>query len=169
MKRYITKHLATLFIVISTISFVGAAAAHGHRGGDSIAMTWLIDGSSQVYQVDAPVNPPLRFVKMHFMAKAGLPLREEDDYVVEKVVVTTNVPTRDPSIILPPGAITSPPVIPVTTTTTYVPLDEDKSLKDLGIVAGDTLRLRNVPDDETGEVGLRNFGWYERDHHRDHH
>jgi len=175
MKTYNPKHLVTLFIAVFAVVSAGSAAAHGDRHGDRhvawhgdrMTLTWTVDGASDLYTVDTPMNPPLRFVKMHFMAQTGMQVREADDFVVEKVVTTTNVPAG-PSIPLPPGALPSARDTSTSTTpvTTYVLLDDSKSLADQGIVAGDTLRVREVPEDESTEHHHGHHrGWGEGHHH----
>ena len=148
MNQNLAKNLANLFVVIFTVAFTGLAAAHGDRDGDRhgerVATTWLIGDAINTYDVDAPVNPPLLYVKKRFMAQTGLPVKHATHYIVEKVVSTSTTGTtytRDPSL-LPPGAVPPPPV--VTTTTSYMLLDDSMSLKELGIVAGDTLRIREM-------------------------
>lgn len=160
MKHLLEKSLSSLFVVVFSVVFAGLALAHGDRHdgqrGERIAMTWLIDGTSKTFEVNAPVNPPLKAVKMHFMAKARLPVKHAEHYVVEKVVVT-NIPGRDPS--LPPDVIQLPGA--GTPVTSYVLLDESKSLKELGMVSGDTLRIREVADHD---LSMPHHG---RKHHSD--
>lgn len=171
MKRCIPKHLIKFVVIAFAVVFAGSAAAHGNRLGERITLTWTVDGTSDMFEVRAPVNPPLRAIKRYFVAKAGLGMRNARDYVVEKVVVTTNIPARDPSIVLPPGAL--PPMPPVTPVTDYVLLDETMSLQELGIVDGDTLRLREVEGsdaDDNDEPRAHKARWHRRhDHDRRHH
>ncbi len=179
MRAYNLKHLVTSFVATVAVAFAGSAVAHGdHDGfhhvawhGDRATLTWTVDGTTDVYSVDTPMDPPLRFVKMHFMAQTGMQVREADDFVVEKVVTTTTTTAvpAGPPIPLPPGAIPSGRDTAGTTTTTqtsYVLLDQTKSLASQGIVDGDTLRIRDVPDDESTEMHHgHHFGWGEGHHH----
>jgi hypothetical protein len=158
LKHNIAKLFSSLFIVIFSFAFTGLAAAHGdhdgdrhdgwhgNRHGDRIATTWMIADAINTFQVDAPVNPPLRYVKMRVMARTGLPVKYADLFVVELLTTTTtNLPTRDPSC-LPTATTPCLPVFTPTTTTSFEMLDESLSLKDLGIVEGDTLRIRQVAE-----------------------
>ena len=80
------------------------------------------------------------------MARTGLPVKYADLFVVELLTTTTtNLPTRDPSC-LPTATTPCLPVFTPTTTTSFEMLDESLSLKDLGIVEGDTLRIRQVAE-----------------------
>ena len=178
MKAYNPKHLVTLFVAAIAVAFAGSASARGdHDGFHHVAwhgaratLTWTVDGASDIYSVDTPMDPPLRFVKMHFMGQTGMQVREADDFVVEKVVATTTTVPAGPPIPLPPGAIPSgrdtAGTGTTTTQTSYILLDETKSLASQGIVDGDTLRIREVPDDESAEMHHgHHFGWGEGHHH----
>ena len=170
MKNSLALHISRLFVVIFSITFAGLSAAHGDHDGDRhgerIATTWLIADAVNTFQVDAPANVPLGHVKMHVMARTGLPVKHAEHYLVEKVTTTTtNVPTRDPNCI--------PPCLPVfapVTTTDYVLLDDSMSLKDQGIVDGDTLRIREMPDHDLSAPHHfdRNFHADARSHDEDH-
>ena len=166
MTHNLAKYLISTFIIVFSVSFAGLSAAHGDRDGDRhgdrIATKWLIEDAVNVFDVDAPANPPLRYVKMRFMAHTGLPVKHAKHYVVEQVI-TTSLPPRDPST-LPPGVPPLPPAGPVTS---YVMLDDSMSLKELGIVDGDTLRIREIADqDLSAHHHERNFHADNR-HHRD--
>lgn len=182
MKSLNPKYLVTLFVAAIAVAFAGSAAARGdHDGhhhvawhGDRMNLTWTVDGATDVYTVDTPMNPPLRFVKKMFMAKTGMGVHESDDFVVEKKVVTTTTAAPGPSVPLPPGALPSGRDTGTTATTTtsvsYVLLDDTKSLADQGIVEGDTLRIREVPEDESTETHHgHHHGWGRHHHHHHHH
>lgn len=170
MKHNHAIQISRLFIFLFSIAFAGMSAAHGDhdgdRHGDRIATKWMIEDAINVYNVDAPANPPLSYVKKRFMARTGLPVRFADYYLVEKLTsTTTSVPTRDPNCL--------PPCIPVfspVTVTDYEPLDDSMSLKELGVVDGDTLRVRQMPDVDLSAVDPhdRDFHGHGR-HHGDHH
>ncbi len=166
MTHNLVKHLISTFIIVFSVSFAGLSVAHGDRNGDRhgdrIATKWMIEDAINVFNVDAPANPPLAYVKKRFMAHTSLPVRHAEHYVVEQVVTTTSLPPRDPST-LQPGMPPLPPAGPVTS---YVMLDESMSLKDLGIVDGDTLRIREIADhDLSAPHNERGFHARDRHHH----
>lgn len=176
MKTLNPKHLVTLLIAAAAVVFAGPAAAHGdHDGhhhvawhGDRMNLTWTVDGTTDMYTVDTPMDPPLRFVKKMFLAKTGMRAHESDDFVVEKKVVTTTTVSAGPSVPLPPGALPSGRDTATTTTTTsvsYVLLDDAKNLASQGVVEGDTLRIRAVPEDESTESHHGHHHWGHH-HHR---
>lgn len=177
LKNKFIKHFTSLFIVVFSFAFTGLAAAHGDHDGDRhgerIATTWLIADAINTFQVDAPVNPPLRYVKMRVMARTGLPVKHAEHYLVEKMVTTTGTGTytRDPSC-LPTDPC--PPILTPVTTSSYVLLDESMSLKELGIVAGDTLRIREMPDHDLSAphhgdmLGLNDHHDHDRHDHDGH-
>ena len=160
VKQNLAKHLTRLFIIIFTMTFAGLSAAHdGEMHGARIATTWLIGDAINTYEVNAPLNPPLRYVKMRFMAHTGLPVKHAEHYIVEKVVTsTTSTYTRDPSV--PPTTVT---------TTSYVLLDDSMSLKELGIVDGDTLRISEMPDHDLSAPHHNNLLDAHHRHDRDRH
>jgi len=166
MKHHFVRNLFKLFIVVFSVAFAGLSIAHGHHDGDRhgerIATTWLIADAINTYEVDAPVNPPLRIVKMRFMAHTGLPVKHAEHYIVEKVVTSTSTGTytRDPSLS-PPGTVIPPPP-PATTVTSYVLLDDSMSLNELGIVAGDTLRIREM---DNHDLSAPHHGHHHHDKH----
>lgn len=165
MKAYIPKHLITLFVAAVAVAFAGPAAAHGDHHGARLTLTWTVDGTNNSFTVDTPMNPPLRFVKMNFMAKTGMPVREADDYVVEKLIPATTAPVNP----LPPGVLSSGRGTSTSAgnSPSYEQLDDTKSLADQGIVAGDTLVIKEVPDDESSEFHHgHHFGWG-MGHHQD--
>jgi hypothetical protein len=178
MKAYNPKHLVTLFITAVAVAFAGPAAARGdHDGlhhaswhGARATLTWTVAGSTDTYSVDTPMNPPLRFVKMNFMAETGMKANRAEDFVVEKKVVTTTTGPAVPPGPLPPGALPSArdtATSTTTTTVTYQLLDDSKSLADQGIADGDTLRIRQVPGGaSTDSHDGRHFGWGEGHHRR---
>ena len=170
MRHNHAMQISRLFIFIFSIAFAGLAAAHGDhdgdRHGDRIATTWLIEDAINTFQVDAPANPPLRYVKMHFMARTGLPVKFAEFYQVEKLTsTTTNAPTRDPNCL--------PPCIPVftpVTVTSYELLDDSMSLKELGVVDGDTLRVSLMPGVDLSAVDVQDRDHHHHGrHHGDHH
>lgn len=177
MTHNLVKYLISTFIIVFSVTFAGLSVAHGDRHGDRdgdrhgerIATNWMIEDAINVFNVDAPANPPLAYVKKRFMAHTGLPVRHAEHYVVEQIV-TTSLPPRDPST-LPPG-VPPPPIVPVTT---YVSLDDSMSLKELGIVDGDTLRIREMTDHDLSaphnEHGFhsRDRHHHDRGHHEDRH
>lgn len=115
---------------------------------ESITMIWINAATAEAYEVTSPDDKPLLEVKQQVMSDIGLSPLQSPLYVVEKVVVT-RTPVRgqyDP--------ITGLPL--VITTEEYVLLNETTALIDLEIVAGDTLRLRQIAvaseDDTAGDT-----------------
>jgi len=151
-------------LVLSAVA-ASPVLAHDHRGSghERINLNFGIAGTDAMFEVKMPVDPKLSYLKRKFMVRAGLVSRDEhghhghhghhgidkeifDQYVVEHLV-TEEQPGESSTVTVcaSRGACTT------TVTTgdpvmveTYVPLDETKSLKALGIADGDTLRLREL-------------------------
>lgn len=108
------------------------------HAAESITMVWKNAASTETYEVTAPDDRLLSEVKQEVMTEMALSPLQSPLFVVEKVVVTST-PVRgqyDP--------VTGLPL--VITTEEYLLLGESSMLVELGLVSGDTLRLRQIAE-----------------------
>jgi hypothetical protein len=150
--------------LLFTFGVGGPALAHDRHDHQRITLNWGVEATGQMFEVKMPVEPKLRSLKQKFMVRSGIVPRDSreghhghhrkhvnrgandvfEQYVVERLVIETvesgPAPTTVPSRQTGPVTVIGGPVI----VERFELLDESKSLKDLGVADGDTLRLRKI-------------------------
>lgn len=109
-----------------------------------VNVIWVDATSGETFEVISPTAAPLGAVKRRVMAEIGLIPGRSGDFQVEQIVETeSTLPSRDPQSGQTVFQTVSEPVV----------LDEDLTLRELGIVAGDTLTLTRIAGQDRPHPG----------------